>query len=69
MLPIIKNYSFYKKEYDIKSIRVSRNISCFEAVVCCLLTPMSLASGGSPIFPLVAQQYSHSGGVCPQIQG
>ena len=37
---------------------------------------MALASGGSPMFPLVrppaslsGQQCSHSGGVCPQIQG
>ena len=38
---------------------------------------MTLASGGSPIFPLVVhhpaspsgQQCSHSGWVCPQIQG
>ena len=39
---------------------------------------MALASGGSPMFPLVVhqlalrpsgQQCSHSGGVCPQIQG
>ena len=39
---------------------------------------MTLASGGSPMFPLVVhqpasrpsgQQCSHSGGVCPQIQG
>ena len=37
---------------------------------------MTLASGGSPMFPLVSQllrpsgqQCSHSGGVCPQIQG
>ena len=30
---------------------------------------MTLASGGSPMFPLVVQQCSHSGGVCLQIQG
>ena len=35
---------------------------------------MTLASGGSPMFPPVVhqpsgQQCSHSGGVCPQIQG
>ena len=39
---------------------------------------MALASRGSPMFPLVVhqpaspssgQQCSHSGGVCPQIQG
>ena len=34
---------------------------------------MALASGGSPMFPLVVrpsgQQCSHFGGVCPQIQG
>ena len=39
---------------------------------------MTLASGGSPMFPLVVHQpaspsiwpeCSHSGGVCPQIQG
>ena len=45
---------------------------------CCLPTPMTLASGGSPMFPLMVhsqqlrpsgQQCSHSGGVCPQIQG
>ena len=35
---------------------------------------MALASGGSPMFPLVVHQpaylaCSHSGGVCPQIQG
>ena len=39
---------------------------------------MTLASGGSPMFSLVVtsqllrpsgQQCSHSGGVCPQIQG
>ena len=45
---------------------------------CCLPTPMNLASGGSPIFPLVVnqpalrpsgQQCTHSGWVRPQIQG
>ena len=49
-------------------------------LLCCPSTPMALASGGSPMFPLVVhqpaspsiwprQQCSHSGGVCPQIQG
>ena len=47
-------------------------------VCCCLPTPMTLASGGSPMFPLVVHQPASpsiwpavqpSGGVCPQIQG
>ena len=45
---------------------------------CCLPTPMALASGGSPMFPLVVHQPASPfiwpavqslGGVCPQIQG
>ena len=45
---------------------------------CCLPTPMTLASGESPIFRLRStsqllrpsgQQCTHSGGDCPQIQG
>ena len=45
---------------------------------CCLPTPMTLASGGvrcshlwstSQFFRPYGQQCSHSGGVCPQIQG
>ena len=49
-------------------------ISC----CCCLPTPMALASGGvrcsrlwstSQLLRPSGQQCSHSGGVCPQIQG
>ena len=45
---------------------------------CCLPTPMALASGGSPMFPLVVHQPASPSiwpavqspdGVCPQIQG
>ena len=51
----------------------------FLTCCCCLPTPMALASGGSPMFPLVVHQpaspsiwpavQSLRGGVCPQIQG
>ena len=46
---------------------------------CCLPTPMTLVSGGgvpysrlwftSQLLRPYGQQYSHSGGVCPQLQG
>ena len=48
------------------------------APCCCLPTPVTLASGGvrcsllwstSQLLRPSGQQYSHSGGVCPQIQG
>ena len=47
-------------------------------VVCCLPTPMTIASGGvrcsrlwspSQLLRPSGQQCSHSGGVCPQIHG
>ena len=49
-----------------------------DSFCCCLPTPMALASGGvrcsrlwstSQLLRPSGQQCSHSGGVCPQIQG
>ena len=58
--------------------RLKLKVFKFLKICCCLPTPMTLASGGSPMFLLWStsqlrrpscQQCSHSGGVCLQIQG
>ena len=54
------------------------NTTLQQTCCCCLPTPMTLASGGvrcsrlwstSQLLRPSGQQCSHSGGVCPQIQG
>ena len=47
-----------KLDYYSRKIEEARgdNKSMFNCCCCCLPTPMALASGGSPMFPLVVHQ-------------
>ena len=49
------------------SYRLTKPVCAFSSGCCCLPTPMALASGGSPMFPLVVHQPA-SPSIWPAVQ-